>query len=463
MLLHVGQGARRRRPDVGARRAARRRTRARPRSTTRPTNTWTPAGDHEHRPLPADDDRARGRTRPRRGRHRRRRHGGANAAVSLESAEIYDPATGTLERRGPDVRPRAMHTATLLPSGKVLVAGGYDGKNELASAELYDPEANNWSATGSLAAGPRLRHRHELPPSTSCRTTTSSSPAATAASARALASAEIYDPGDRHVARRREHGRRPPDGRGRAAEGRHGARHRRQGRPPGQRARHRRALRPRRRHVVRRGRDDGRPARATRSRRWTTAARSSSAATPAASTPGLAAVERYSPVTHDGHRRRVRQPRRRDAERRRARRRQEHGHRPARRRRGHARGPGRLRDRLGHVLERLGRHRRLLRRRPGVHAEGGRGAQRHADGGRQHRGRHDHRRAQRDGHRPGDRRRPEPPRRAPASGSAGRLRPDRLREPDAAPGDQGREGRLRRPRDVHGARTPAATAARARR
>jgi hypothetical protein len=45
-----------------------------------------------------------------------------------------------------------MASATLLPSGKVLVAGGYDHtKGELAGAELYDPSSNHWSPTGSLA------------------------------------------------------------------------------------------------------------------------------------------------------------------------------------------------------------------------------------------------------------------------------------------------------------------------
>jgi hypothetical protein len=39
------------------------------------------------------------------------------------------------------------HTATLLPDGKVLVAGG--GLAE-ASAELYDPRSGSWTATGSM-------------------------------------------------------------------------------------------------------------------------------------------------------------------------------------------------------------------------------------------------------------------------------------------------------------------------
>jgi hypothetical protein len=34
---------------------------------------------------------------------------------------------------------REFHTATLLPNGQVLVAGGFDGSTQLASAELYTP------------------------------------------------------------------------------------------------------------------------------------------------------------------------------------------------------------------------------------------------------------------------------------------------------------------------------------
>src|ERR1700738_1909106 len=48
---------------------------------------------------------------------------------------------------------RSNHTATLLPSGKVLVAGGFNSSSfYLASAELYDPASGTWGATGSLSA-----------------------------------------------------------------------------------------------------------------------------------------------------------------------------------------------------------------------------------------------------------------------------------------------------------------------
>ncbi len=59
---------------------------------------------------------------------------------------------------------RDYHTATLLPNGKVLVAGGEMGIGTiLSSAELYDPASGMWSATGSLATA-RYDHTATLLP-----------------------------------------------------------------------------------------------------------------------------------------------------------------------------------------------------------------------------------------------------------------------------------------------------------
>ena len=71
------------------------------------------------------------------------------------SAELYDPASRTWTTTGSLATGRSRHTATLLPNGKVLVAAGYNGEyyfgNALASAELYDPASGTWTATHSLA------------------------------------------------------------------------------------------------------------------------------------------------------------------------------------------------------------------------------------------------------------------------------------------------------------------------
>ena len=72
----------------------------------------------------------------------------------ITSSELYDPATGTWTETGSLNTSRRLYTATLLPSGNVLAAGGLRASSAyLASAELYDPgivSATQVSGRGSI-------------------------------------------------------------------------------------------------------------------------------------------------------------------------------------------------------------------------------------------------------------------------------------------------------------------------
>jgi len=81
-------------------------------------------------------------------------------AFPLNNAELFNPATGTFTATGAMTDFRYGHTAALLNSGKVLLAGGTNG-NSLQDAELFDPAAKTFSATGNMSS-PRANHTATL-------------------------------------------------------------------------------------------------------------------------------------------------------------------------------------------------------------------------------------------------------------------------------------------------------------
>ena len=75
-------------------------------------------------------------------------------ALVRSSAEVWDPVTETFSPAGVLGRGRYEHTATLLPDGRVLIAGGGAGWDPNASPittlEVWDPTTSTFSAAGEL-------------------------------------------------------------------------------------------------------------------------------------------------------------------------------------------------------------------------------------------------------------------------------------------------------------------------
>ena len=71
--------------------------------------------------------------------------------ISDTTAELYDPGTGTWAITGSTNSQHDVHEAVLLPNGNVLIAGGALGAGAVVDTELYDTASGTWSVTGNMA------------------------------------------------------------------------------------------------------------------------------------------------------------------------------------------------------------------------------------------------------------------------------------------------------------------------
>jgi Kelch motif protein len=76
--------------------------------------------------------------------------GGSRDDMALDTAEIWDPETGTFTSAATLTTARTLHTATLLGDGRVLFVGGF---GDVASAELWDPATGSFEPAGTMAEG----------------------------------------------------------------------------------------------------------------------------------------------------------------------------------------------------------------------------------------------------------------------------------------------------------------------
>lgn len=115
--------------------------------------------------------------------------GNGGPAGSDQTAELYDPGTGIWSAITSRLHEgRTQHTATMLPTGKVLVAGGLNASTgNLASAELFDPATAMFTTLPAMTA-PRTYHTATL--LTDGRVLL----AGGHASSGSLSSAELFDP-----------------------------------------------------------------------------------------------------------------------------------------------------------------------------------------------------------------------------------------------------------------------------
>ena len=89
--------------------------------------------------------------------------GGFDEGVALQSVEIFRSSTATFERVGDMLEQRDRHSSTLLNDGTVLIVGGNKnvGNNSILTAELFDPAKGIFVSAGSMWS-PRSAHTATL-------------------------------------------------------------------------------------------------------------------------------------------------------------------------------------------------------------------------------------------------------------------------------------------------------------
>jgi hypothetical protein len=82
--------------------------------------------------------------------------------VAPKTAELYDLDTGVWTDLAPMTTARSLHTSTQLLDGRILVVGGYDGKQSLTSIEIYTPSSNSWATHSKVLNSARAMHTSTL-------------------------------------------------------------------------------------------------------------------------------------------------------------------------------------------------------------------------------------------------------------------------------------------------------------
>jgi hypothetical protein len=81
----------------------------------------------------------------------------AQLGCASSTAAVQQPPLGAVTRLGDMTQGRALHTATLLPDGQVLITGGMGPSGAIRAAELYDPSCGTTHPASPMSAG-RMGH-----------------------------------------------------------------------------------------------------------------------------------------------------------------------------------------------------------------------------------------------------------------------------------------------------------------